>query len=220
MKISVIVPAYNEEKLLGNLLTALGQQTHEPDEIIIVDNNSTDHTAAIARSYGVSVVRCVRAGVGSARQAGLEAATGDVVLTTDADCLPQSTWVKYMAEALQDAIAVYGPLRFYGVPEADAWFSEYGYKAFLQVSRMAGRPNLAGSNMGFHRTPALEVGGYPLSYTREDVILGYKLMRRGGVRYVPEALMHTSGRRLQDGWSRLLFKNFSDLFNKNPKAYR
>lgn len=220
MKISVIVPAYNEEKLLGNLLGALQHQTVPPDEIIIVDNNSTDHTASIARSFGVKVVRCSRAGVGSARQAGLEAAQGDLVLTTDADCIPQSTWVQCMTTALQEAVAVYGPLRFYGVGDGDAWFSEYGYKFFLYAARMARRPNLAGSNMGFHRQHALEVGGYPLRLTREDVILGYKLMRRGRVKYVSEALMQTSGRRLQDGWSKLLFKNFSDLFNKNPKAYR
>jgi len=84
-QISVIIAAYNEEAAIGDVLQAL--QTHfNEQEIIVVDDGSTDHTAEIAESAGVKVIRHpYNKGYGAALKTGIRAASGDVILTIDAD---------------------------------------------------------------------------------------------------------------------------------------
>lgn len=82
LKISVVIPCYNEE---DGVRYTIGQLPACVDEIVVVDNNSTDRTADVARSLGARVVRETRKGYGAAYQAGLPAATGDVVVTLDGD---------------------------------------------------------------------------------------------------------------------------------------
>jgi len=90
--VSVIVPAYNAARTLGACLEALGQQTmpREQYEIILVDDGSTDDTAQIAGRYaGVKVLKLARnRGAAAARNAGIAAAQGELLLFTDADCIP------------------------------------------------------------------------------------------------------------------------------------
>jgi glycosyltransferase involved in cell wall biosynthesis len=82
LKISVVIPCYHEE---DGVRYTIGQLPACVDEIVVVDNNSTDRTAEVARSLGARVVRETRKGYGAAYQAGLPAATGDVVVTLDGD---------------------------------------------------------------------------------------------------------------------------------------
>ena len=87
MRFSVVVPAYNEAASLPAALDSLRRQDVGDDhfEIIVVDNGSDDDTPAIARSYGARVVVEPRRGVCDARQAGVDAARGEFVVSTDAD---------------------------------------------------------------------------------------------------------------------------------------
>ena len=82
LKISVVIPCYNEE---DGVRITIGQLPPVVDEIVVVDNNSTDRTAEVARSLGARVVPETRKGYGAAYQAGLPAATGDVIVTLDGD---------------------------------------------------------------------------------------------------------------------------------------
>jgi dolichol-phosphate hexosyltransferase len=82
LKISVVIPCYNEE---DGVRHTIGQLPSCVDEIVVVDNNSTDRTAEVARSLGARVVPEKRKGYGAAYQAGLPAATGDVIVTLDGD---------------------------------------------------------------------------------------------------------------------------------------
>lgn len=82
LKISVVIPCYNEE---DGVRITIGQLPNVVDEIVVVDNNSTDRTAEVARSLGARVVPEKRKGYGAAYQAGLPAATGDVIVTLDGD---------------------------------------------------------------------------------------------------------------------------------------
>ena len=82
LKISVVIPCYNEEEGVRH---TMGQLPSCVDEVVVVDNNSTDRTAEVARSLGARVVRETRKGYGAAYQAGLPAATGDVTVTLDGD---------------------------------------------------------------------------------------------------------------------------------------
>src|SRR5487761_191941 len=85
-RFSVVIPACNEAEFLGDCLHSLLRQDFPGDyEIIVVDNNSTDGTAAVARSFGVPVPDVNRAGVCWARQSGTTLASGEIVVSTDAD---------------------------------------------------------------------------------------------------------------------------------------
>ena len=107
MKISIIVPAFNEEKLLGGTLehikaaagalTSIGWET----ELIVCDNNSTDRTAEIARAAGVTLVFEPVNQISRARNAGAATATGDWLVFVDADSHPDAGLFADMAEEIQ-----------------------------------------------------------------------------------------------------------------------
>ncbi|MGD1047836.1 MAG: glycosyltransferase family 2 protein [Candidatus Krumholzibacteriaceae bacterium] len=80
--ISIVIPCYNEEQGLARVIPSLPKSV---DEIIVVDNNSTDRTAEVARGLGAKVVFEKRKGYGAAYKAGLAAVTGDITVTMDGD---------------------------------------------------------------------------------------------------------------------------------------
>ena len=84
MKISVIIPAYNEEKYISKVIR-LVKKCKCADEIIVVDNNSTDNTSKIAKKSGAITVFCKEQGKGYAMEKGIATATGDVFVFLDGD---------------------------------------------------------------------------------------------------------------------------------------
>src|SRR5689334_23846816 len=93
LTVSVIVPAYNAADTLPECLLSLGRQMRAPHEIIVVDDGSTDETAAIARDFGAWVVATQRrSGPAAARNLGVANARGNIVAFTDADCAPSPGW--------------------------------------------------------------------------------------------------------------------------------
>ncbi len=218
MRISVVVPARNEERFIVGCLQALKRQVLPPYEIIVVDNGSTDQTAALAMDMGVKLVKCPTPGVAVARQAGLEAATGDWVATTDADSRPIAGWLEALRPHMESSVALYGPLRMFGLQAWQEELTELGYGVFLKMMMLLGRPNLAAANMAFHRQTALKLGGYPMVEAREDVILGLRLKAQGRVHYVRDALVLTSARRVKGGWINFLLQQARNL-SGNPSGY-
>jgi len=92
LRLTVVVCAYNEASTVGPCLHSLWAQTRQPDEIILVDNASTDATAAVGAVVpGVRVIHEPRKGLPRAREAGRLAATGDILLFLDADCRRRCT---------------------------------------------------------------------------------------------------------------------------------
>jgi glycosyltransferase involved in cell wall biosynthesis len=82
MTISAVIPCYNEEDGIRHVIDAMPSIV---DEVVVVDNNSTDRTGEVARSLGARVVHETRKGYGAAYQAGLPAATKDIIVTLDGD---------------------------------------------------------------------------------------------------------------------------------------
>ena len=113
-RISVIIPARNEEKNIGALLNALQQQSYAASltEIIVVDDHSTDHTAEIVQSFPlVILIRLQEEGINSykkkALEKGIALATGELIVTTDADCIPGRDWLSTMAAFKEEKQAVF-----------------------------------------------------------------------------------------------------------------
>lgn len=199
--VSVVVPARNEEEFIGPCLESILAQKTKPHEIIVVNNGSKDRTGEIARSYeGVRVIDQPTPGLHIARQTGLEAATGEVVANTDADCIVQPGWIASIARAFRDpeVVEVYGTLEFYDAPWLDRVLSRYGYPLLVALTHRLGQPNTAGGNHAVRRSVALEVGGYDVPFG-EDLRLMLKLKERGKIVYLPTARVLTSGRRLRGG---------------------
>ncbi|HJV12315.1 MAG TPA: glycosyltransferase family A protein [Propionibacteriaceae bacterium] len=98
-------------------------------EIIVVDNNSTDDTAAVAARCGVPVVRELRQGVCAARQRGADHARGEIIISTDADTIQPRDWLRTIDAgfaASEQVIAVAGPCRY----ENPSWWAK-AYPTFL-----------------------------------------------------------------------------------------
>jgi poly-beta-1,6-N-acetyl-D-glucosamine synthase len=112
--ISVIIPARNEEKNIGALLTTLQQQTYPAQlfEVIVIDDHSEDNTAEIVKQYSnVKLLSLKDDGINSykkkAIETGIAAATGELIVTTDADCLPSENWLQIMAAFKEEKQVVF-----------------------------------------------------------------------------------------------------------------
>jgi glycosyltransferase involved in cell wall biosynthesis len=97
---TVVVPAYNAAAHIGRCLTALKQLTYPDYEILVVDDGSTDTTAAIAESVGVRRLKLAHRGLAAARNAGIEAARGRLVAFIDADAEADPDWLYHLAETV------------------------------------------------------------------------------------------------------------------------
>jgi glycosyltransferase involved in cell wall biosynthesis len=113
--VSVVMPAYNAERFIGEALASALSQTYEPVEVIVVDDGSTDRTAEIAAAHDATVLRQGHAGSASARNAGLKRASGDYWTILDADDVMP-------LEALEQQVAELGkhpePVIVFGLTEA------------------------------------------------------------------------------------------------------
>ncbi len=92
-KVSVVIPVKDDSVPLATCLSALGAQTRAADQIIVVDNGSSDDSVQTAESAGVMVISCPEPGIPAASSRGYDAATGDLILRLDADCVPPASWI-------------------------------------------------------------------------------------------------------------------------------
>ncbi|MDB5160940.1 MAG: putative glycosyltransferase [Candidatus Saccharibacteria bacterium] len=118
LKVSVVIPCYNEESSIALCLQALQSQTIKPFEVIVVDNNCTDNTVKIAKEYGATVIKEDHQGIVWARNAGFNAASGSILAKLDADSLPAADWVERMQKIFinQEIQAATGTGYFYDAP--------------------------------------------------------------------------------------------------------
>jgi glycosyltransferase involved in cell wall biosynthesis len=149
--ISVIIPVYNDAEFLRACLAALAAQTRTADEIIVVDNASTDASAQVAKNGGAHVVREPQRGIAPATAAGFDAASGDILARLDADSVPSPTWLATIERILDgqpDASALTGTASFYGGTAFARWYGrtcDLG-TYFLLFQGLLGHPPLFGSN--------------------------------------------------------------------------
>jgi glycosyltransferase involved in cell wall biosynthesis len=162
LRVSLVIPVYNEESYLALCLQAIAQQTVRPFEVIVVDNNSTDNTAAVARQFPfVKLIQETRQGVAYARDRGFNAACGDVIGRTDGDTILAPDWVEKIQQAFTDpsvdAVSGVVDYRDIGLKRIFDVIDEK-YRHFL-ARRVAaiGEGFLYGVNMGVRRSAWREV---------------------------------------------------------------
>ena len=182
MRVSIILPAFNEEKLLGATLAAVAQASTAftargwAVETIVCDNNSTDRTAEIARASGAEVVFEPVNQIGRARNRGAAAATGDWFVFVDADSLPSRALFADAAEAIAGGrvIACGSVVRLEGLP----WWGRVLAGVWTAWSRLA--RHMAGSFIVVEAAAFREIGGFsPTLYAGEELDLSRRLKRLG-----------------------------------------
>ncbi len=205
--VSVVIPVKDDSAELARCLRALALQTRRPDEIIVVDNGSTDASATVARDGGARVVRCDRAGIPAASSTGYDAASGDLILRLDADCLPAASWVQAMAAAFAarpdvgvfagGAVFLDGP-RALRSPLAAVYLGAYA----LLLAPTLGHLPLFGSNLGFRRDAWHDIRSRAHRVDPElhdDLDLAFHFGERHRIRFVAGAAMGMSMRPFTTG---------------------
>jgi glycosyltransferase involved in cell wall biosynthesis len=210
VRLSVVVPAYNEVGYLPATLASLQQQDYAGGyEVIVVDNASTDDTAAVAARLGARVVHEPLPGVCAARQAGTLAARGTIVVSTDADTVHPPGWLSRLdAQFGDDVVAVGGPCRYADAPWWGRVFPPLWFAAIAAVHHRTGRVcYLTATNVAFRREG---FPGYDTNLTQggDEVDLLRRLQRCGRVVWDARNPVLTSSRRMDQGLLHTLVVSF------------
>jgi glycosyltransferase involved in cell wall biosynthesis len=195
VKISVIVPAFNEEKLLGATLACIRDATSGMDvELIVCDNNSTDRTSEIARQAGAMVVFEPVNQISRARNVGAAAASGDWLVFVDADSFPDRALFAELAEAIAGGRCIGGgaTVRF---DEADR-LAKAAVAAWNAISR---RLRWAAGSFVFCQAGAFRaLGGFSTElYASEEIDFSRRLKRLGRLMILHRHPLRTSGRKVR-----------------------
>jgi len=245
MKVSVVIPAHNEEEALPHTLRAILAQDYPDFEVIVVDNASTDKTAEVAKRFenrggsaikpSLKVVSESRKGLLWAREAGRRAAMGEIIANIDADCLPEPDWISRGVSHFTDGriVAVSGPYDYHDAApmfrRSSLATQRYVYKPIsklLQLPFVRGGAVLIGGN-NFIRARVLEkTGGYntALVFYGEDTDTAKRVSVHGKVLFNNRLTMKTSARRFKaEGTLKLMtvywFHFFKHVFKRRKTAH-
>ncbi len=206
--ISVVIPAYNEEKTIAKTLHSLANQdTKIPFEIIIVDNNCTDNTIKVVRSFSkklkmLKIIRDARQGIGSARGSGFKHSISTIIASTDADTVVPKNWLsKIHAEFRMDKnlIGVVGPYVFLAksavfntLTKTVMMTADYTHKI------LSGSFPFRGINFAVKKEIWKKAGGFNTKLSAlEDVDLSLRVGKLGEIRYLKNLVVNTSYRRFE-----------------------
>lgn len=202
MRISVVIPAYNEERYIWPCLQSI-LMFKNPDlhEVIVIDNASTDRTAELAEKFpGVRVVREMRKGTSFARQRGLDEATGDYVAFIDADSMIPAHWftiAKHVFSEDPDLVCLSGPYIYHDLKGWEKSFVST-WSPFIQLSYRYTKSIVIGGNFVAKKSALVAMGGFDTSivFYGDDVNIARRICEFGKVLFLPEFYVLSSGRRI------------------------
>jgi glycosyltransferase involved in cell wall biosynthesis len=197
--VSAVIPAYNEADVIARALASLLDQSHRPQEIIVVDDGSTDGTSAIVCGFGgVTLLEQQHEGSGAARNRGAAAATGDVLCFVDADMrFPRDFLARLVAPIARcEAIGTFHATEYVANPQ-DRWARLWNVNQRLPITRKLPEeyPDRQAVFRAIRRDAFLGVGGFLPGGYDDD----YSLAQRLGTLAVaaPGAVVyHTNPSRL------------------------
>jgi len=199
-RISVLIPCYNQEKHIRQTIEAIINQTYPPDEIIVVDDGSTDHSVELIKQLPIKLIQHeTNKGPSIARNTALQHSSGEIIIYIDADAYAD----KYMIAALLKAYQFPHDGKLAGVTGRgiethieniyDRWRSLHAVQDFGK--KMRDRvPFPFGLCMSFYRDKLLEIGGFdpyfPIN-AGEDFDIGLRLKKANyWLRYEPKAIVY------------------------------
>lgn len=206
---SVVIPVFNEEELLpGCLASVVNQDFAGRFEIVVVDNNSTDRSVAIARSYGVRVVSEPRQGCVFARDRGFWESRGEVICNLDADAQAPSNWLDRIVRNFKDNPSVGAVTGPYIIVDGPGWvkgtFLLYAYLKPAVEPLFLKYLFLIGGNSAFRREVLVKLNGFRPEHLKryrlaEDRDVSVRLAwGQVKVRYDRRLVVFHSARRLKD----------------------
>ncbi|MEK9154117.1 MAG: glycosyltransferase family A protein [Patescibacteria group bacterium] len=227
MKISFVIPAYNEEKLIGKCLGSIEREIERSGyeaEIIVADNGSTDRTREIAASFPrTRAVEERWKGANRARQTGLRASTGEFIASLDADTIIPSGWLTTAMHEFErdpELAAITGPFIYYDLPAwkrflARIFISTYPLVNFLIQNVFHAGAVLQGGNFVVRRAVLEKIGGHNTSieFYGDDTDTARRLSKIGNVKWTFKLPIYTSARRLKhEGITRVGFRYALNFF--------
>lgn len=204
--ISVIIPTFNEEENIAQCLVSLRHQTvpRNEYEIIVVDGGSKDQTREIAGKYADKVFIQKSPRVGGARNDGFAAASGDIVATTDADCILPSRWIEHIRKGFDDpaVVQLYGPVYPIetGIKNSLSLFFANAYAEIGYHTRIFSYT--LGCNTAFRKDAVMKAGLYRCIDAGDDVEIALRMKRLGAVRF---------DRSMKVGFSMRRYKKYGSL---------
>jgi cellulose synthase/poly-beta-1,6-N-acetylglucosamine synthase-like glycosyltransferase len=198
MRIAVTSAVYNEEKNIARFIEALLNQSFSADEIIIVDDGSTDGTAEIIKKYAtehesVQYYFQENKGPATARNLAWKKSTSEFCLFTDGDCIPEPDWIENLIPAFDDSDvgAVAGT---YSTLNPENFLASFiGYEIEWRYRNIKAEVNAHGSyNLAVRKSVLEEIGGFREDYPKpsgEDFDLTYKISKRYKIIFVREAVV-------------------------------
>ncbi len=228
MKFSIIIPALNEAAWISPTLDAVLHQDYQNFEIIVVDNNSTDTTRDIVQTFiakdsRITLLSCATPGILYARNEGLRAATGDIVVQLDADNIASRQWLWRAFKHFEgsDAVALGGPYEYYDAP---AWF-RYGGLIVQWVTLPIGNwyvqkrkfgAFMIGGNAFIKKWVLDDMSGYDTTHTfcSEDLVTAREVAKRGMVKFCLDLCIKSSARRHKA----IGYQKVQSQYNKGTRA--
>jgi GT2 family glycosyltransferase len=228
-RISIVICAFNAAGTLRDCLEGATAIQYPDYEVIVVDDGSTDSTPDIAAEFPVQLIRTANQGLSKARNAGIEAATGEIVAFTDADARPDSDWLTYLSMTLADET-------FAGAGGPNVAPPGDGFVAGC-VANAPGGPihvllsdqvaeHIPGCNMAFRKSALDEVDGFDPRFrvAGDDVDICWRLQESGHtLGFSPAAMVWHHARdsvrtywRQQSGYGRaeaLLEEKWPEKYN-------
>lgn len=236
MKISVVVPVLNEEESLPYLLDSLASQEFPRDEfeVIVVDNNSTDKSAQIAGEYGAIVLHEVKQGIVYARNRGVKATRGEIIVGTDADCILPKNFLKTIAIRFsgdKNLAGLCGSITLFNAPVIIRVLAYVISITSHNYAKIVGKTPICWAlNFSFRKDAFEEAGGYNLDLPlltlgintdgSDEFDLVGRLEQTGGkVLFDKDIILQSSGRRFKGRLFYWFFVEFLIGFYLNKLLY-
>lgn len=206
VQVSVVIPAYNEAKCIKDTLHSLvNQNTGFEYEVILVNNNSTDETYGIAKTFqdqmNLRIINEKRQGRGAARARGFNEAKGKIILSADADTIFYKDWVETLAlEIKADVVGVTTSCQVVDLSGVSNWLFNLIQPASMVLYRIfLGHYWLSGFSCGILKSVYIKSGGFDESLqSQEDIALSFQVAKLGKIKYLNKPVIF-SGRRFKKG---------------------
>lgn len=217
--VSIVIPAYNEEKYLAKTLQSLVEQKTDYDfEVVLVDNNSTDQTVKIALSFknnlNIRVISEKKQGRGAARARGFKEVKGEIIVSLDADTIVYPTWFQLLITNLKgQVVATTTSCKIVDCPFLTrVIFNLFQPWTSLLYRICFGHFWLAGFSFAMLRSTYFKSGGFdPTLQAQEDLDLSFRVAKLGQIKLINQPVIF-SGRRFKEGLFKGLYQYILTFF--------